>query len=143
MKENRKIKNATECEYNGIHFRSKLERSAYKMFEALHIDVNYEPEPVVLLSGWRPTIRHIIHGKDNTTKTGYKKILDWTYTPDFIFDRNGKRYFIEMKGRGNDNLPLKRKMFLRYLEDNYNCDEVEYWEVYGIGELAKLLNHIL
>lgn len=140
---NKKILNAEECTFNDKKFKSKLERSAYMVFRSLGIDVEYELEPYVLLEGWCPKVKTIIHGDDNKTKKGSnKKIMDWKYTPDFVFTKNDKKYFVEMKGFGNDTLPLKRKMFIKYLENNFDPDTVEYWEVYSITELRKLLSEI-
>ena len=134
---NKKIKNATITEYNGIQFRSQLELRAYKVLTQAGLAVSYEPEPVKLLEGWKSEIKRFIKGKWETSK-----IRDWTYTPDFIVSNKDKTIFIEMKGFGNDQLPLKRKMFLHYLEENYSPEEVEYWEIYKITELKQLINEI-
>lgn len=135
---NKKIINATVTEYDAIIFKSRLERDAYKTFLQAGLEVQYEVAPIILLKGFRPKTTIKIRGKERVTKKGTPvTIRDWTYTPDFVLKHGDKTIYVEMKGFGNDNLPLKRKMFLHYLEQ---FDNVEYWEVYSIKELKTLID---
>lgn len=140
--ENKKIIGAKKIEFDGIEFRSALEMKAYKVLKGAGLKFDYEPKPIVLLEGWKCNIERFIKGK---WETGHK-VREWTYTPDFVIYNGNRTIFVEMKGFGNDNLPLKRKMFLKYLEDNYKGDlfgEVaEYWEVYKISELETLISKL-
>ena len=58
------------------------------------------------------------HGiSTETTKKGANKvILPLTYTPDFKFDAQGTTVYLEAKGFENDVFPVKRKLFLSWIE---------------------------
>ena len=51
------------------------------------------------------------NGKGDYKNRGRKKILNISYTPDFI----GKDFIIETKGRANESFPLRWKMFKKYV----------------------------
>lgn len=89
IKENKKVKNATPNEYEGIKFRSKLEVFTYMEFIKNGISLDYEPVSFELIPSF------LFNGK---------KIRPMTYTPDFIH----KDFIIECKGFGNDVWPVKR-----------------------------------
>ena len=115
--ENKKIKNASPLEYDGIAFKSKLEKMIYQILKENGFPVEYEPHKFVIWEGFRPTIP--FYNKDKITrmlKLEKKKIIDITYTPDFVFIYNGYLVVIEAKGFENDSFYLKKKMFRKYLE---------------------------
>ena len=54
--ENKKIKNASPLEYDGISFKSKLEKMIYQILKENGFPVEYEPHKFVIWEGFRPTI---------------------------------------------------------------------------------------
>lgn len=127
---NKKIKNATECTYNNINFKSKLELYCYKYFSDRNVPILYEPETYVIFPGFDTKIRLYLPVKQRNSKHKVlclktRKQLPITYTPDFLISIQNHRIYIDTKGKANDVYPLKRKMFLRYLTDL--VDDCEYW----------------
>ena len=96
---NKKVKNATKVDYNGISFRSKLEVYTYKKLKENNIKAKYEKVKFILVEPFSY--------KEN-------KIREMSYTPDFV----GEDFIIECKGRPNDAFPLKWKLFKYYLYNN-------------------------
>ena len=123
MTDNKKIKNATISEYNGIKFRSKNELSCYKKLEAAKLDFSYESEKITLWEGFKSSIpiyapNKIKVGKfSKNLESQTKKHISITYTPDFIVTKGDYKIYIEYKGQPNDTYPIKKKMFLKTLED--------------------------
>ena len=97
--ENKKIKNATKVEVNGIKFRSKLEAYTYKKLKENNIQADYESKRYILLEKF---------------KFFEESIRAMTYLPDFV----GKGFVIECKGWKNDAWPLREKLFKYYLTKN-------------------------
>jgi len=97
--ENKKIKNATPTTYKGVQYRSKLEVRFAMMLDAEKIPFAYEEETWVVL--------------DKQTYMG-KTIRCVTYTPDFIIGN----VVVEIKGFRNDVFPLKRKLIIKFINDN-------------------------
>lgn len=117
MTQNRKIKNATPLSYDGIRFRSVLEVRLYKRLVASGYKPEYEPDTITLLPSFRPGTTWYLDGDAQTTKKGANKvILPLTYTPDFKFDAQGTTVYLEAKGFENDVFPVKRKLFLSWIE---------------------------
>ena len=56
LHENKKIKNASPLEYDGISFKSKLEKMIYQTLKEQGFPVEYEPHKFVLWQGFRPTV---------------------------------------------------------------------------------------
>lgn len=97
--ENKKIKNATPTIYKGVQYRSKLEVRFAMMLDAEKIPFAYEEETWVVL--------------DKQTYMG-KTIRCVTYTPDFIIGN----VVVEVKGFRNDVFPLKRKLIIKFINEN-------------------------
>ncbi len=97
--ENKKIKNATPTTYKGMQYRSKLEVRFAMMLDAEKIPFAYEEETWIVL--------------DKQTYMG-KTIRCVTYTPDFIIGN----VVVEIKGFRNDVFPLKRKLIIKFINDN-------------------------
>ena len=141
LHENKKIKNASPLEYDGISFKSKLEKMIYQTLKEQGFPVEYEPHKFVLWQGFRPTVP--FYDKDKSTrmlKLESKKIIDITYTPDFVFIYKGFLVIIEAKGMENDRFYLKKKMFRKWLEDN-NPKSI-YFEIYTKKQLLQAINII-
>lgn len=133
---NRKIRNATVIECDGIRFRSKLEAGAYKALKESGVYFRHEPFAVTLLDGWKPRTQRFIRNKWETSKA-----RKWEYTPDFVIEKDNMVIFVEIKGFSNDVMPYKRKMLLKYLDENY--DNAQYWEIYSVTVLKQLLKSLV
>lgn len=111
---NKKVRNATRIEINGIKFRSKLEAFAYEKLIAAGItNFEYEKNKFVLQDKFVYNQICIEEGEEVTNN-----IRELTYTPDFVcIDNNKNGWIIEIKGFSNDVWPIKWKLFKRYLCD--------------------------
>ena len=116
MVENKKIRNARESVFNGIHFKSKLEESFYKTLVTAGLEPDYELTKFVLVEGFKPTVPFYNRSKSKVFKMDMTKVRDITYTPDFTLLYNDTLFIIEAKGIENDTYPLKKKLFRRLLE---------------------------
>lgn len=141
--ENRKIKNATECEFDGIKFRSRLEVSVYKYLTSIGITPKYE---LLKFTIWdRKYFKVPFYDRyGKTFKRIIRKPTSVHYTPDFIFDVNGIEVILEVKGFKNDVTPYKIRLFRDYLERYCDCTEkkVCYAIVYSLKDLKFLLNDL-
>ena len=139
--ENKKIINAFPLEYDGISFKSKLEKMIYQTLKESGFPVKYEPYKFIIWKGFRPTVP--FYDKDKVTrmlKLESKKIIDITYTPDFVFEHNDYLVVIEAKGMENDRFYLKKKMFRRLLEENH--PKSIYFEIYTKKQLLQAIDII-
>lgn len=96
---NKKVKNATPLEYNGIHFKSKLEMYCYKLLKDYNVPVEYEVEKFPVLDPF------VYNGE---------KVRGMIFTPDFV----GDNFVVECKGFMNDPFPIRWKLFKHYLYKN-------------------------
>ena len=156
LHENKKIKNASPLEYDGIQFRSKLEVTCYKVLKENHIEPLYEKETFTLWNGFYPTVPFYTKNtfkKGNcnlkllSTKTALdrRKVDSWNYTPDFSFTFNNFIIFIEVKGFSNGIYEYKRKLFRKILEDKQiedNEHSYELWEIHTKGQLLECIKHL-
>lgn len=156
--ENKKIKNATRINYNNIVFKSKLEKSFYETLLQYGFNPQYEHNTFVLWEGFKPTIPYyntettnqkIKRLKEGIDKTPSKilvqkteKIISIKYTPDFYFKYKNINVYIEGKSIENDVFYIKKKLFIKYLNDLYlNTGEISmYFEVYTKKQLLQVIN---
>ena len=99
--------------YDGITFKSGLEKYMYKALKDANIPCEYEKHTFELLPSFtfkNDCIERQANSKGDFINRGNKKVLNLKYTPDFI----GDGFIIETKGRANDAFPLRWKMF-KYL----------------------------
>ena len=139
--ENKKIKNASPLEYNGISFKSKLEKMAYQTLKEQGFPVRYEPKKFIIWEGFRPNVP--FYNKDVSTrmlKMDSKKVIDISYTPDLMFEYNNHLIIIEMKGFENNTYPLKKKIFRKWLESNY--PNSIYFEIFTKKQLLQAIDII-
>ena len=137
---NKKVKNATSTEYDGITFKSKLEVTIYKALKEKGLNPLYERTRFILQEGFRPSKPYFIKGVCPSTVNGYAKIIQITYTPDFEVKYNDKILYIEVKGRQNDTYPIKRKLFLKFIDDVPN---MYFIEVYSKKDLLNSLEQFI
>lgn len=136
MTENRKIKNATITEYDGITFKSKVEASVYKHLVSAGFKVQYEPTTFVLFNGYKPELTNYYAPDSHKVlecQTG--KIRNVTYTPDFVVN---DKYLIEVKGMQNDVYPVKQKFFRKLLDQTPYI----FFEVHTMAQLLQAINII-
>lgn len=139
---NKKVRNATVIEYNGIKFKSKLEAAFYKLLIKAGFEPQYEQRTYLLWKGCKPTIP--FYTKDKKTKLlklEDTKLRNITYTPDFTFNYNGRLIIIEAKGKENDTYPLKRKLFRGLLERTVS-DNPLFFEVFSQKQLLQAIEII-
>ena len=156
---NKKIRNATQSISGGITFKSKLEKSIYDTLLEQGFNPKYEPITFVIWEGFRPTIpyydretnyqrdvRLAASGGSSAKMLVRKKarILNVQYTPDFYFKYNDLNVYIEAKGMENDVFYLKKKMFIKYLNDRYleKGERSIYFEVYTRKQLLQAIEII-
>lgn len=156
---NKKIRNATQSISGGITFKSKLEKNIYDTLLEQGFNPKYEPITFVIWEGFRPTIpyydretnyqrdvRLAASGGSSAKMLVRKKarILNVQYTPDFYFKYNDLNVYIEAKGIENDVFYLKKKMFIKYLDDLYleKGERSIYFEVYTRKQLLQAIEII-
>lgn len=139
--ENKKIKNATSCEHNGIKFKSIMEKRAFVLLEKEGLDPKYELITYTLIEGFHPSIPFYKRsGKEFiVNKT---KLRDITYTPDFVVCKDEYVFLIEMKGFANDTYPIKEKLFRKHLEEHFKGENIIVFLVKSIRELNEVINII-
>lgn len=122
-KPNVKIKNATQVEYDGIKFRSKLEAKTYQRLKEEGFNFEYEVETYTIIE-----------------KFEYmgEKVRPITFTPDFI-DKD-RRIILEVKGFANESYPLRAKLFKRYL--TINRLDFEFHTVRTIKDLELFIEYL-
>jgi len=99
--------------YDGITFKSGLEKYMYKALKDAGIPAEYEKHTFELLPSFtflNDCIERQANSKGDFINRGNKKVLNLKYTPDFV----GDSFIIETKGRANESFPLRWKMF-KYL----------------------------
>ena len=157
---NKKIRNATQSSSRGITFKSQLEKSIYNTLQQLGFNPQYEPTTFTLWDGFLPITpyfdretdkqkaKRLLEAVDNcpskilVQKTG--RVVGIRYTPDFYFKYNDLNVYIEAKGIENDVFYIKKKMFIKYL-DNLCTEKGEksiYFEVYTKKQLLQAVEII-
>lgn len=138
---NKKIKNATTCQYNNITFKSKKEASIYKYLISIGITPEYEPIKFTIWDRDSFSVPYYDrYGK--TFKRLSRKPTAVHYTPDFIFTYNNIKVILEVKGFKNDVVPYKIRLFRDYLETLSDKVSLCYAVVYTIKDLKFLLSDL-
>lgn len=157
---NKKIRNATQSSLGKLTFKSQLEKSIYNTLLQQGFTPQYEPVTFTLWDGFIPItpyydketdkqkIKRLSDGintcpsKILIQKVG--KVVGIRYTPDFYFNYNGLDVYIEAKGIENDIFYIKKKMFIKYLDDilvNTGRRSI-YFEVYTKKQLLQAIEII-
>lgn len=140
MTENKKIRNAKETVFNGITFKSQLEKHFYKTMIEAGLKPDYELTKFVLIEGFKPTVPFYNRSKSKVFKLDMTKVRDITYTPDFTILYKDTLFIIEAKGIENDTFPIKKKLFRKLLESmEIPC---MYFEVHTKKELLEVIRII-
>lgn len=138
---NKKIKNASVIEYDGITFRSHLEVKVYRALKDAGYTPHYEVEKIPLLDSFRPNRIWYLNGEAQITKKGKSTIiLGKTYTPDFKLTVGNTTIYIEVKGHPNDVYPITRKLFLRWIDEQEN--DIVFAEIHNMRGLNKFIDKL-
>ena len=157
---NKKIRNATQSSSKGITFKSQLEKSIYNTLLQQGFEPQYEPTTFTLWEGFEPITpyydmetdkqkaKRLLEAVNNCPskiliqKTG--KIVGIRYTPDFYFKYNDLNVYIEAKGIENDVFYIKKKMFIKHLDNLYleKGERSIYFEVYTKKQLLQAIEII-
>lgn len=148
--ENKKVKNASECYYAGIHFKSNFERDCYKVLQSEGLNPKYEPQTFHVWSGKSLSVPcYDVHSDRKLKKkvwgiNSYKPV-DIKYTPDFILHINNSQgaeimVVIEAKGYPNDRYAYIKKLFRTYLENNH--PDSMFFEVHNKKQLKSAISII-
>lgn len=145
---NKKILNAQPCVYENITFKSKLERYCYQYFKEHHLPIEYEPGTIKLVPGFCAKTKIWLPVKNKKTKKinlveKRSNILPITYTPDFVLTLDNVIIYIETKGKPNDVYPLKRKLFLKWLENMYPQYKCWFFEPHTQQQVRETYDIIL
>lgn len=156
--ENKKIRNAQKNEYEGIQFKSISEKQVYIGLKEAGFDVLYEPYTYTLVDSFIPKTlfydketpkqrtKRIASGENEDKHTilipKTSKVSPIKYTPDFMVVYNGVIYHIEVKGKENDVYYLKKKLFRRYLDKEFEKtgQESMFFEVYTKHQLNQVID---
>lgn len=146
---NKKIKGAKTIEYNGIRFKSLLECSCYKKLEAANLTFSYESEKITLWEGvklestkvYAP--KKISAGKVNKfLEQQTRALLKTTYTPDFIVIKDNYKIYFDVKGKENDTYAIKKKMFLKVLEERNDGYKYIFFEPHNVRQMLQAIEII-
>ena len=157
---NKKIRNATQSNLGKITFKSQLEKGIYNTLLQQGFEPQYEPITFTLWEGFEPItpyydketdkqkIKRLSDGTNTCPskiliqKTG--KIVGIRYTPDFYFKYNDLNVYIEAKGIENDVFYIKKKMFIKYLDNLYTekGEKSVYFEIYTKKQLLQAIEII-
>lgn len=146
---NKKVRNATPNEHNGLKFKSKLEYRFYNLLKDAGYDPGYEKDTFILQPGFYPTLPSYDVNYNYKTKQrifglSRFKVRPITYTPDFTFYIGEILIVIEVKGRENDVFPLKKKLFRKWMEEYYRSSGVKiiYFEVFTKKQMLETIDII-
>lgn len=101
---------AKKVVYDGITFASGLEKYMYIALKKAKIKAEYEGKTFELQPSfvfYADCYERQSNGKGDFINRGNKKVLNISYTPDFV----GDGFIIECKGRANESFPIRWKMF--------------------------------
>lgn len=155
MSSNKKILNATQSTLNGIKFKSQLEKSVYTTLSQLGLCPEYEPKQFLLWEGFTPITPYYDKETDRqrekrnphssrmlALKSG--KFVGIRYKPDFYVRFKDLDIYIEAKGKENDVFYIKKKLFIKYLDDLYKKtgQRSMYFEVYTKKQLLQAIEII-
>lgn len=156
---NKKIRNATQSVVRGITFKSQLEKSIYNTLLQHGFEPKYEPRTFTLWGGFTSITPYYDKETDKQNQKrsellGRKvpkilvlkqnKVVGIRYTPDFYFNYNGLNVYIEAKGIENDVFYIKKKLFIKYLDNQLieNGEKSIYFEVYNKRQLLQAIDII-
>lgn len=138
---NKRVMNATKCEYNGVKFKSKLEMFCYKELVNSKLNFTYEENTYILLDSFYPTIPvYELDKKTRLLQPDLNKVRAITLTPDFVIRNNNKVFILEVKGMEQDAWKLKWKIFRKFIQNFSTCNALFLVKNQGqIKEAIKII----
>lgn len=136
--ENKKIKNARKTTFQGIEFKSSLEKLVYNTLIEQGITPAYESNTYTLSDPLKPTKPFYVRTHIKGFHFEMRPLSSITYTPDFTFQLNGIFVIVEVKGWENDVFPVKRNLFRKVIE-KWDIP-VMYFEIRTKKELLMALD---
>ena len=152
---NKKIRNATVNKQGNITFKSILEKTCFNTLIEAGFNPQYEPKQITLWNGFTPITpyydeeskNHLLKRREQGDKTPRKlvqknsKIIGIRYTCDFYIKYGDLDIWIETKSIENDVFYIKKKMFLKYLDNLYNTtgQKSMYFEVHSKKQLLQMI----
>lgn len=143
---NKKVLGATITEYDGIKFLSRLECSTYKKLKDLGIPFTYQGEKFYLMESFhmhKISLLQIV--KSGIIDWDDRKIRAVTYTPDFCITvqlEKPLKIYMETKGKANDAYPIKKKLFLKRLEEDDSGIDYIFMEPHTPKQVDKCMKVI-
>lgn len=149
QEENQKVKNTKKIFYDKIWFKSQLEVKCYKELINNGFNPVYENVTFNLFDKFRAK-QVLYYCPYNIKKKGVfgiypRIIMGITYTPDFYFLYKGNHIYFDTKGYPNDVYPLKKKIFLKVLEDlsNKTGEKYIFFEPHNMSQIRECISIIL
>lgn len=140
---NKKIIGATSTIYKNIKFKSVLECSCYKKLEASGLNFSYESERITLWEGIKLRNTSVYIGSSRKLLVPYTRaLMNITYTPDFVIIKDNYKIYFDVKGKENDVYPIKKKMFLKYLETKNDGVNYMFFEPHNVGQILQSIEII-
>lgn len=146
---NKKIRGAKSITYNNITFKSALECSCYKHLLKSGLQFSYEEEKVLLWEGTKlnkvslyapKKLRVGKYGKNLEKQT--RALVNITYTPDFVVIKGDYKIYFDVKGKENDVYPIKKKLFLKILENRKDKYTYLFFEPHSVKQMIDAVNII-
>jgi len=104
--------------FDGITFASGLEKYMHMALKKAKIQAVYEGHTYEIFPSYSFDVsayERCANGKGEYKDRGHKKILNISYTPDFM----GQGFIIECKGRANESFPIRWKLFKSFVNRCY------------------------
>jgi hypothetical protein len=112
---NKKVKNATPVELDGVNYKSRLELYMATKLKENGIDFRYEENRYLLIESFKATSPMFRSLKaTNTLRELTDGVRSITYTPDFV----GEGFVIETKGLSTQVFEMRFKLFRKHLKEN-------------------------
>jgi len=116
MTGNKKVRNASAHDYNGITFKSGLELAIFQALEGEKIHTEYEQHSYDVMEGFSSYVPIFSDcNKKKNTKRASGKFKPIIYTPDFVVPLEHTTIIIEAKGFPSRDYPLRKKLFVNLL----------------------------
>lgn len=125
---------------DGITFRSSLEANCYKLLRDSGLEFEYEPKKELLLSGFKMRNTKLYCPDKKKKLILYeKKILDISYLPDFVVKHGCLSFYIDSKGMETPEYKIKKKLFLKKLEETKNNF---FFEPHNLSQMSLVIEII-
>lgn len=111
--------NSISVSYDGINFKSRLEKNMYVLLKEAKIKFEYEKHSYDVFSSFlfsNQSFERQSNGKGDFINRGNKIVKSISYKPDFV----GDGFIIETKGLRTESFNLRFKLFKKYLQDVSN-----------------------